>query len=63
MDGVNQFPAGLVSAGTVSGGTASVAADARGVSASGGNPVPATPGWDYVTGRGTPDISAFVANP
>jgi subtilase family serine protease len=29
----------------------------------GGNPAPATPGWDYVTGRGTPDISAFVANP
>jgi subtilase family serine protease len=26
----------------------------------GGNPVPATPGWDYVTGRGTPDITAFV---
>ena len=27
----------------------------------GGNPAPATPGWDYVTGRGTPDISALVA--
>jgi pseudomonalisin len=26
----------------------------------GGNPAPATPGWDYVTGRGTPDITAFV---
>jgi pseudomonalisin len=25
------------------------------------NGVPATPGWDYTTGRGTPDISAFVA--
>ena len=22
---------------------------------------PDTPGWDYVTGRGTPDISAVVA--
>jgi hypothetical protein len=21
----------------------------------------ATPGWDYCTGRGTPDITAFVA--
>jgi hypothetical protein len=28
-----------------------------------GDPAPATPGWDYVTGRGTPDISAFVTNP
>jgi subtilase family serine protease len=27
----------------------------------GGNPAPATPGWDYVTGRGTPDIAAFVS--
>jgi subtilase family serine protease len=26
----------------------------------GGNPATATPGWDYVTGRGTPDITAFV---
>jgi subtilase family serine protease len=25
------------------------------------NGAPATPGWDYTTGRGTPDISAFVA--
>ena len=24
------------------------------------NGAPATPGWDYVTGRGTPDITAFV---
>jgi subtilase family serine protease len=23
-------------------------------------PYPATPGWDYTTGRGTPDITAFV---
>jgi hypothetical protein len=22
---------------------------------------PATPGWDYTTGRGTPNIAAFVA--
>jgi kumamolisin len=22
---------------------------------------PCTPGWDYVTGRGTPDIASFVA--
>jgi subtilase family serine protease len=29
----------------------------------GANGAPNTPGWDYVTGRGTPDISAFVANP
>ena len=26
----------------------------------GANGAPATPGWDYTTGRGTPDISAFV---
>lgn len=26
----------------------------------GGNPLPALPGWDYATGRGTPDITAFV---
>jgi pseudomonalisin len=25
------------------------------------NGAPATPGWDYTTGRGTPDITAFVA--
>jgi hypothetical protein len=22
---------------------------------------PATPGWDYTTGRGTPDIAALIA--
>ncbi len=27
----------------------------------GGNPAPATPGWDYVTGRGTPDVAALIA--
>ena len=26
----------------------------------GANPLPAAPGWDYTTGRGTPDITAFV---
>jgi subtilase family serine protease len=26
----------------------------------GANGAPATPGWDYATGRGTPDIAAFV---
>ncbi len=26
----------------------------------GGNRLPALPGWDYATGRGTPDITAFV---
>jgi subtilase family serine protease len=25
------------------------------------NPAPATPGWDYTTGRGTPDITALIA--
>jgi len=27
----------------------------------GANPAPATPGWDYTTGRGTPDITALIA--
>ena len=26
----------------------------------GSNGFPAAPGWDYTTGRGTPDITAFV---
>ncbi len=26
----------------------------------GSNGFPAMPGWDYTTGRGTPDITAFV---
>jgi hypothetical protein len=25
------------------------------------NGAPATPGWDYTTGRGTPDIAALIA--